>query len=301
MIESLSTCTPDGRPYKFLFVCGHMRSGTNWVCNLLRGHPDVQVHGEGPFGHISTAISEAKKFPWLYSSRDKNIQQVLDESFAEMCRNCMLQLATLEPNKSWIADSTSRQLWPYIPGTHHIHVQRDVRDVIVSWTYHQLTNNLAIGEPWATRLRPQLDAFRADPDHFKKHPEQLLADEQWVRFVARVWNSFMGTALHARRRSDDGTLSMKVLNLVYEEMLEDAEKAKNDIFAFLDLDPSVVPKVSAKNRTAAGFDREDPNSHFRSGRRGDWERYATDDFKRWVKETAGARLVELGYEKDMNW
>lgn len=278
-----------------------MRSGTNWLCNILRGHPDISVHGEGPFGLICGSVVEAKRLSWLYSSRDEGIQRVLDESFADMVRNCMLQLATLEPTKSWVAESTSRQLWPYIPGTHHLNIQRDLRDVLTSWTFHQLSLGLPIGEPWASRLGPQAEALKQDPEHFKKRPHDLFTDEAWVKFVARGWNEFIGTAAAVRRRAAAGTLDLKYLDLVYEDLLADITGEYKRIFEFLGLNPGDAEPPSVDNRTSAGFDREDPTSHFRSGRRGDWEQYATDNFRRWIKEVSGRWLIEAGYERDTNW
>jgi hypothetical protein len=301
IVDQLPTRTPDGRPYKFLFICGHMRSGTNWLCNIMRGHRDVSVHGEGPFGLFGGAVVEAKRLRWLYSSRDPGIKQVLDESLADLVRNCMLQLATIEPGKSWVVESTSRQLWPYIPGAHHIHIQRDLRDVLTSWTFHQLRLGMPIGEPWSTRLRAQTDALARNPEHFKEHPHELFADEAWVRFATHGWVEFILTAAAVRRLAAAGTLEIKLLDIVYEDMLADTATAQRRIFTFMDLDPADAAPLSVKNRTAAGFDREDPTSHFRAGRRGDWEQYATDDFRRWVKEEAGQVLIDAGYEKDMNW
>lgn len=301
LIDALSTSTPDGRAYKFVFVCGHMRSGTNWVCNILRGHPDVSVHGEGPFGHICEAILNAKKFPWLYSSRDEGIKRVLDESFADLCRNCLLQLATQEPEKSWVAESTSRQVWPYLPGTHHINIERDVRDVLTSWTFHQINLGGAIGEPWTTRLRPQIEAVAKDPEHFQKHPEELLRDESWVRFVCRGWYEFAFTAAEVRRKVAAGVMDMKLLDLRYEALQADAQRESNRVFEFLGLDPAEATPVSAEHKTAPLAQGEGVHSHFRSGVSGDWRKYANDDMKRWVKEAVGETLIEMGYEKNLNW
>jgi hypothetical protein len=75
------------------------------------------------------------------------MREALDRAFAGFVRECMSHLATLHPSEQWVVDNTSRQLWPYLPGAHHVHVRRDVRDVIVSWTFHQLANDLVIGEP----------------------------------------------------------------------------------------------------------------------------------------------------------
>jgi hypothetical protein len=301
LIDSLATSTPNGRPYKFVFVCGHMRSGTNWVCNILRGHPDISVHGEGPFGHICESLLNVKSAPWLYSSRDEGIKKVLDESFADMVRNCLLQLATIEPNKSWVAESTSRQVWPYIPGTHHINIERDPRDVLTSWTFHQLNLGVAIGPQWAERLRTHMGRMAADPHYFDKHPHELFTDEQWVKFVLRGWKDFTDTAQGVRRDASKGWMDIKLLDLRYEALQEDAQREANRIFEFLDLDPAESTPVSAKNKTAPVSKGEGVQSHYRSGISGDWQKYANDQMKRWVKESVGQDLIRMGYENDLSW
>lgn len=43
------------------------------------------------------------------------------------------------------------------------------------------------------------------------------------------------------------------------------------------------------------------NSHFRKGISGDWKNYMKPQHIERFKEVAGAQLIELGYEKDLNW
>jgi hypothetical protein len=45
----------------------------------------------------------------------------------------------------------------------------------------------------------------------------------------------------------------------------------------------------------------DPNSHFRKGIEGDWKNHLKPDHIARLKEVAGDKLIELGYEKDFNW
>lgn len=301
MYDRYPTSTPDGRPYKFLFICGHMRSGTNWMCNLVRTHHDTVVYGEGPFGNILASLAEVKRTPWLYTCQMREMHSVLDAAFADFVRHCMLYLATLVPAKSWIVDSTSRQLWPYVPDAHHLHIRRDGRDVLVSWTFHQLNLGMPIGEPWASRMRHLAVAMKEDPEYFSKNPHLLLSDEEWVRSVMTGWRDFMLTAESVKARLARGDMSFPLLDLAYEDVIADATGAQRKIMAFLELDASEALPLSEKHRTAAGFESKDPTSHFRSGKVRDWEQYATPAFKRIVKEEAGEMLIQLGYEQANNW
>ncbi len=87
----------------------------------------------------------------------------------------------------------------------------------------------------------------------------------------------------------------------YEQLHADTERGRRGMYEFLGEDPAEALPLSGETRTTAGFEKEDPQSFWRHGKVGDWKRYATDDFKRWFKESAGAALVELGYEKDGSW
>ncbi len=300
-IPSYPETTPDGRPYKFLFICGHMRSGTNWVRNLVASHRDVAVYGEGPFGYIWQAICGTTQLPWLYSQQMPEIQPVMNDGFALLIRHCMLYLATLSPKKSWVVDNTSRQLWPYLPGAHHIHIRRDVRDVIVSWTFHQFNHNLIVGEPWKSRMQHLADAFKEDKDHFKKHPHLLLSDEAWVREVAQGWRDYITIAQEVKQKIRDGELDLKLLELSYEHLIADTHGVFQAILDFMDLDKANAFPLSVQNKTLPGFATENPTSHYRSGKVRDWEQYATPEFNRCIKEEVAELLIELGYERDRNW
>lgn len=47
--------------------------------------------------------------------------------------------------------------------------------------------------------------------------------------------------------------------------------------------------------------QEKKDSHFRKGITGDWKNYLTEAHIKRFKEVAGQQLIELGYEKDLNW
>lgn len=47
--------------------------------------------------------------------------------------------------------------------------------------------------------------------------------------------------------------------------------------------------------------QNDPNSHFRKGIVGDWNNYFKETHIAKFKQLAGSQLIDLGYEKDLNW
>lgn len=296
----IPTHTPDGRPYRIFFVCGHMRSGTNWVAALLNLHPDINCFGEGPLGHFRTAVDMGRLSDFLYS-RQEPYRTVMEEGFHELARRMVLSISTRKPDAQWVGDNTTRQLWPYIPGTHHFYILRDGRDVLTSWTFHQVRLGWEIGEPYRSRLGWMCERFRTDPGYFREHPEELLCDEQWVRSCAAVWRDFYLTGEAVLKRMAAGSMDIRVLPLRYERLLCDFESERAGMYRFLGLDPALAASATEEGLTAPGFQHDRPDLFHRSGKARDWEKYANDGFRKWFKEEAGEALIRAGYEQDNNW
>jgi hypothetical protein len=108
---------------------------------------------------------------------------------------------------------------------------------------------------------------------------------------------------------------INIVYVRYEELLAEPVKEFHRVVDYLGIEmtDALVESIVARNqfeRLATGkkFWKEsrkqgqaDPNSHFRKGITGDWQNYFNEDLKQKFKEAAGDKLIELGYEKDMNW
>jgi hypothetical protein len=292
-------------PREFFFVRGHPRTGTNWVEALLNLHPQINCFGEFHFEDIRNAIDELQNQPWQLMAGGQ-LKAVVDDSFMDMVRRAMLTLEVNKPSALWIGDRTPRGLRVFLEGAPHFLVIRDGRDILVSWTYHIL------------RMRPHVVAavvpkelreafgvnyvkFKDDPTYFLSHPEELLADEGWVRFVAEGWAKRMRLDHESVERIERREIDAKLMTVRFEELHADPEGGRRAMYEFLEVDPHEAAPLSKETRTTAGFEQEDPTSFWRHGQVGGWKRYSNDDFKKWFKDAAGDVLVEFGYEKDRNW
>jgi hypothetical protein len=108
---------------------------------------------------------------------------------------------------------------------------------------------------------------------------------------------------------------LKIVCVRYEELLAEPIKEFHRVVNYLDIHMSeaLLESIVARNqfeRLATGkkFWKEtrkkgqaDPNSHFRKGITGDWQNYFNKAHKDLFKQQAGDKLIELGYEKDLNW
>lgn len=303
----MPTPKPITRP-GLLFVRGHPRSGTNWVGMLLNLHPNVCCTGEFHLEPIYHAVEQSKTYPWQLMSRDP-VKSEIDDAFQDMLRRCIdvgCRARRPEARLAWIGDRTPRDLLYWVPDASYIWILRDGRDVMVSWTFHQLRMGpevIAKSVPPgpAESLIEVSREFQKDPDMFKQNPERLLACEEWVRRTAHTWHHrFLGDSGAASFMSRP-EIGAKLFTVRYEDLRADTHRLRDEMYRFLDLDPEVAGPLSRESGTAAGFGRERATDFRRKGEVGDWRNYFTDDAKRWFNEIAGQSLVDAGYAEDLNW
>ncbi len=292
-------------PREFFFVRGHPRSGTNWVEAVLNLHPQVHCFGEFHFEDIRIAIDELQNQPWQLMAGGE-LKAVVDDCFMDMVRRSMLVFENNKPGATWIGDRTPRALRVFLEGAPHFLVIRDGRDILLSWTYHIM------------RMRPHVVAavvpkelregfgvnyvkYKDNPSYFLEHPEELLTDEGWVRFVAEGWAKRMRLDREAIERIDRREIDARIMTVRYESLHSDLAGTQRAMYEFLGVDPEEAGPLSKDTRTTAGFEQEDPTSFWRHGQVGGWKKYSNDRFKQWFKDAAGEALVEFGYEKDGNW
>jgi hypothetical protein len=298
---------PKRADHGFFFVRGHPRSGTNWVGALLNLHPNINCFGEFHFEDIRNAIDNLQSQPWQITARDP-LKTVMDRCFEDMVKKSILTLVERKPQAYWVGDRTPRGLRVFVEHAPHFLIIRDGRDVLVSWTFHVLRMRPHVLDVIVPPdIRPGFnnlyERFQADKEHFAKHPQELLSDEGWVRLIAGRWANWMradGGAIDRIRANDKGA-QCPLMVIRYEDLHADVEGGRRRMYEFLGEDPAKALPLSDESKTTAGFDKEDPQSFWRHGQVGDWQKYTNNRFKRWFKEAAGEALIEQKYERDLNW
>lgn len=110
--------------------------------------------------------------------------------------------------------------------------------------------------------------------------------------------------------SDFGLVSVR-----YEDLIENTEKEFRRVLNYLNIElpDGLLTSIIERNqferlsggrkfwRPARKQGQADPDSHFRKGIVGDWKNYLNDSHKSRLKEVVGDKLVELGYEYDLDW
>lgn len=289
----------------FFFVRGHMRSGTNWIGNLLNLHPRINCTGEFHLQRARQVLDELTDpaHPPGTMLVHEPVRFAATAAFEAMVRRCIVEAADrrIKLRATLYGDRTPAPIEPLLlRGCPHILAVRDVRDVVVSATFHflklpELEYDFKLFPP----MRGKKAVFQQDTSYFARHPHELLDDEPWVRARAADWSRHVAQDQRSELRAARGELDASIHVVRYEQLLADTERLRNEMYRFLGVDPRQAAPLD--ERTRPGFEREDPQSHYRKGVAGDWRKYFTPDTARWVKEEAGEQLIALGYEESENW
>lgn len=273
----------------FFCIRGHMKSGTNWVCNLLNLHPHVSCVGEFHWQHLHHATEQTiDHLEWLSSNEFRRNQ--FRKQIRQIMRDVILSRA--DQSAQWVGDRTPSQLEPFIfPEAPHIWITRDGRDVLVSRVFHTFNRHKN------PQLKRELESdplmyqawqkYLADPTYFEKYPHELLRNEPMVRRFARSWFNSVQNDLASIANNPQ----IKVLQVTYEELHNDTIGMRNKMFQFIGADPSMAHPLNEMTRP--GFTSSRDFRFYRKGIVGDWKNYFTDESLKWFDDEASQSIERL--------
>lgn len=291
-----------GRTRRIFFLCGHPRSGTHWMDNVIDLHPKASMDGEFRFEALFIAYDDMTGKGWHACSREP-MKSESWRCFGESIRRIVASQVERKPTADWCGDRTPRALKVFLPGAPHFYILRDPRDVLVSWAHQEIKN---AGHNYRTgNFDPEMGEdrakFVADPEYFNQNPARLLSSERFGRQLVQRWRQHIRIDLESLRSISTGETPARVRVIRYERIHADPEGERAAMYRFLGLDPREAAPMDEKSKTKPGIAKENPHAIYRKGAVGDWERYFTPDVRRWYKQEAGEMLVHLGYEKGLNW
>jgi len=303
------------------FIVGHYKSGSTWLVNLLSLHPAVRCIGETSIFPYVTSCSDfrqctknlfTKSFwsegglrglprhrlskwasPLLKAGKpalrpEERPTTLMDLSVLNQLRlrHTLLQSrskeeycerffgflrSSLQPESFLIEKNNNIFHVPFIrsifPRAKLLAIHRDGRDVVVSEKFF-----LANEEGRTVTLRDSILDWR----------KKMEAHRTYVR--------------------EHGIYSCS-----YESLLHDGDATVKGILAFLDLPADratvddMLRRSSFKFTTGRDNGREKSTSFYRKGIAGDWTNHFSQTDKGVFKALAGDMLIELGYERDLNW
>lgn len=199
-----------------------------------------------------------------------------------------------------------RERLPHFRGSHLI---RDPRDVIVSaYHYHLWTK-----EEWANIPMAQL------PQAAKKRWSRIEPDKHAHLSYREYLNSLdpeTGLTVEMKRLSATFLRELlswdyedpRFIEVRYEDLVADEQGVFARIFEHYGLNEEAmvvamraVEAASFRNRAKREPGQIQEGSHFRSGKAGQWREEFTPEHITLCKALFGEALIQLGYEKGLDW
>lgn len=271
----------------FLFVSGMPKSGTTWVANIFRGHPEVALTKTE--GHLMTVCYNAFK----QCQQDFNEYPVSSFFMTDAIRNEALRTASINmlhelaaKGVRVVGEKTPQvafnltRLASVFPEAKVVHIVRDGRDVVVSHWFNELRN-----------------LKESDPSFDMEANMQPIPDE-FVESSITHWRD--GNLAFLKDKSLFG--SDQVYTVRYEDLHVDAPGLTREMLSFIGVssdDEAVAQCVEngSFKKQAGGRKRgqEDVGNFYRKGIVGDHVNYLTKNQLQTIDELAGATLRQLGY------
>lgn len=269
-----------------LFVIGCGKSGTTWLRNILHGHPEIAIFGEGSFAwRLIPLFTQAANLFNQHQSKGQPPFTQLDEPDLRLIARLIIDNAfwkylqhsekPVEQIKI-VGDKTPQHtiaiplLNTLYPESKFIHIYRDPRDVATSAWFHDGVN----------------DPHR-NFEQFIKH------------FMNEVWPLQVGTA-----RSVGPLLGPeRFLELRYEDLLDNERDEIKRLLTFLNVkssDDSITRCSDAGSfkKMTGGRERgdEDNSKFYRKGVAGDWRNHLPEDLVRTLCKPIAELMTACGYQ-----
>ncbi len=266
-----------------IFVCGHIRSGTTWVLDVLGAHPLVanlfepMTFTTNGFGPLLENIHWSRELQEKTAGRPIGMGQIMsrEEMVADLRQLCDSWLAeALEPHHRFLVEKTPANaaamntLAALYPDASVVHVLRDGRDVAISTAVARRT--------WQREEKLQDSPREGSTDLWR-------IGLRWDDHVSNV-------RAHALR------LPLPFHEVRYEDMHSAPRETARRLFQFCQIpcDEELLGRILEETHFSK-LARKGPTQFRRSGRVGDWQR----DWSRWqlllFTAAAGPALEETGY------
>lgn len=265
------------------FVRGFQRSGTNWISNLLNLHPDISCTGEFHLNQLFKAYKNTinKEYGLL-----KNKPNIVNKEFINFIDSLIIKYNN--GNCKIVGDRTPMLISDLIiPNRKYILIQRDGRDVIVSWIYHLFRIDNKFHKPMEQRKLK----FKNDENYFESNKYELL-NKSWIERIAKNWNKRIISDLQTIEKAQQ--LDIEILSIKYEDLLLNTDSARREMYRFLRAEQEKA--LTLTDLTSPGFSTFNPKSHYRKGESGRWKLYFNDEYLNIFEKHASEALKALNYE-----
>ncbi len=278
------------------------KSGTQWIQQLLRAHPQVMCAESRVFGeyhdpdHVSGVNITLESYLAILGGYHQPPENSRDY-FRGLLFNLLDTIAatSLEASGRSIygekvtpllgtASTVVERLGEYDPELCFVHLSRDGRDVIVSGLVHQAIIHGRAGTALGRALQEAI-------------AEQRVPDDM-LKFFTDLWTQATSAALAA------ADVFGRFLHVRYEDLLQDTPGHAQRLLSFIGAETSddivdACVEAASFERMSDGRRRgnEDRSSVVRKGVAGGWVHWLTDEQAAWFDERAGFLMQRLGYDR----
>ena len=264
---------------------GFVRSGTNWLGRIVNLHPDANCQGEFhlyPFKEFYKGyIKDFKDASCIFQNDKGNI---LSTELNKFFRGVIRRYADNRKYKL-VGNRTPAGLTDFwLPSAKHLIISRDGRSVVTSWFFHTLKHPTKEINDYPLLLKAY-EKYTENKNFFDNNPELLLRDEKFFKLIVKRWNDRVANDKNLTRQSDEGKIPLHYYWVNYEELHQNVEKGRNEIYTYLGLDPAKANPLD--EGTIPGFTKENNNSNGKVRARGvvnSWDKYFTDANHQWFAE-----------------
>jgi hypothetical protein len=255
--------------HKVIFLAGMPMSGTTWVKTLL--------------GQIPGFYTRKMKTPYEINYR----QDISEETFSNLPQHgCTLYKTHMNPKPENLKILSENNIEKAII------TYRDLRDIVVSRYYRLLD-------------APKPEDAPNKVDYIALGKEKALDDS-----IEAVGKSYVSWIKNWKTLAEEHP--EKYLLIKYEDIKKDTKKIFRQILDFYEfkLEDSQIDRFLANSKGKGKFKNNNEaamilpfalSSNFRSGKSGHWKEELTESQIEKCKEYMGDILIELGYEKNLDW
>jgi len=166
------------------------------------------------------------------------------------------------------------------------HMIRDPRDVIISGYFYHLKTK----EDWAHEIKEEYD---------NKSYQEFLKSKKMDKGLLIEIRRASSEIIHMAQWNYNNP---NFIEIKYEDIICDEQKYFKKIFVHYGFNQKAINKsLEISNRFSIRHLKWKKNSHIRSGKPREWEKYFSKEHKNYFKRLCGDSLIKLGYEKDNNW
>ena len=308
------------------FAVGNGRSGTTWLERTLNTHPEILCVGSGMFFGKTIQSFGGRRLLYEVLNNSEGLKTwhnlrlnewtepgEFDRDIAQITRaaiDAVMRRRLTGSGKRVLGDRTPHhvsylnEIHELFPEAKIVHAIRDGRDVAISslhafWKHSRDRGGPASISEEEAAMR---DAYLADRTAYLESGRGIFTEER-IRQQAAGWNR----VVRQGRKTGRELFGDNYQEFFYEAHLHRPHEALTKLFGFLEADtsPDLVDSVIETNRfeklTGRTPGQESSGAFMRKGVAGDWKDTFTGRDKDIFKEEAGELLVELGYEKDLDW